>query len=721
MNDKHMKSSRLPTVFRIILVLAVSSITANAQYLFNNPEVDIEIRIDDLINRLTIEEKAALMVHNTKGVDRLNIPPYDWWNECLHGIARAGRATIFPQAIGLAATFDPSLINAVATTISTEGRAKYNEAIKIGARGRYQGLTYWSPNVNLFRDPRWGRGQETYGEDPFLSGQIGIAFVQGIQGNHPKYLKAAACAKHFVVHSGPEMLRHEFDALTTESDLYNTYLPAFKALVDSDVAGVMCAYNRTNGEVCCGSPTLLTGILRQDWNFDGYIVSDCWALSDFWSFHKVLDNATESAALAINNSVNMNCGTVYSQIPEAVNQGLITESDVDAALAGSLRILFRLGWFDPHEDNPWSDLDNKDIASADNIALARKVAAKSVVLLKNNGILPLKKDIKSVYVTGPNATSLEALWANYHGFSDQMTTGLEGIISKVSAGTIVSYNEGCKLTDDMDFKGLSMSANHDITLAYIGLNPLLEGEEGDAYLSKYGGDKNDLQLPANQIEFIKELKKGGKPIIAVVMGGSAISLGSIKPYVDAILWTGYPGEQGGNGIADILFGDENPGGRLPITFYKSVDDLPPFEDYSMNNRTYRYFNGAVEYPFGYGLSYTSFKYLDAKQKQVEYSKTGSIQLTVLIENTGSVAGDEVLQVYYNKPGATNRPIKSLIAFARIFLEKGERKDVLMTIPLERLQWYSPKKSSYEIEQGSYQLLIGGSSEDIHKTLNLSIK
>ena len=293
-----MISFRSYNVLRLVLMLAISSITANAQHPFNNPDVDIEIRINDLINRLTLKEKASLMVHNTQGIERLNIPPYDWWNECLHGIARAGRATIFPQAIGLAATFDPSLIQKVATIISDEGRAKYNEAIKIGARGRYQGLTYWSPNVNLFRDPRWGRGQETYGEDPFLSGQIGIAFVQGIQGNHPKYLKAAACAKHYVVHSGPESLRHEFDALTAENDLFNTYLPAFKALVDADVAGIMCAYNRTNGEVCCGSPTLLTGILRQDWKFDGYIVSDCWALSDFWSYHKVLDNATESAALA---------------------------------------------------------------------------------------------------------------------------------------------------------------------------------------------------------------------------------------------------------------------------------------------------------------------------------------------------------------------------------------------------------------------------------------
>lgn len=716
-----MISFRSYNVLRLVLMLAISSITANAQHPFNNPDVDIEIRINDLINRLTLKEKASLMVHNTQGIERLNIPPYDWWNECLHGIARAGRATIFPQAIGLAATFDPSLIQKVATIISDEGRAKYNEAIKIGARGRYQGLTYWSPNVNLFRDPRWGRGQETYGEDPFLSGQIGIAFVQGIQGNHPKYLKAAACAKHYVVHSGPESLRHEFDALTAENDLFNTYLPAFKALVDADVAGIMCAYNRTNGEVCCGSPTLLTGILRQDWKFDGYIVSDCWALSDFWSYHKVLDNATESAALAINNTVNMNCGTVYSKIPEAVSQGLITESAVDAALAGSLRILFRLGWFDPEEDNPWSALGTKDIASADNIALARKTAAKSIVLLKNNGILPLRKDIKSVYVTGPNATSLEALWANYHGFSGQMITALEGIVRKVSAGTIVSYNEGCKLIDDIDFKGLSMSANHDITLAYIGLNPLLEGEEGDAYLSKYGGDKKDLQLPANQIEFIKELKKGGKSVIAVVMGGSAISLGAIEPYVDAILWTGYPGEQGGNAIADILFGDENPGGRLPITFYKSVDDLPPFEDYSMKNRTYRYFNGEVDYPFGYGLSYTSFKYLEVKQKQAEYSKADSIQLSVIIENTGLLAGDEVIQVYYSKPGATARPIKSLIAFERVFLEKGERKDVLITIPLARLAWYSPIKSSYEIEQGDYRLMIGGSSEDIYKTLNLRIK
>ena len=706
--------------FLVVVLLGLIWQT-NAQYKFNNSTIDTEQRIEDLIHRLALEEKVSLMVHDTKGIERLGILPYDWWNECLHGIARAGKATVFPQAIGLAATFDTRLINEVATVISDEGRAKYNEAKKIGNYGRYFGLTYWSPNVNLFRDPRWGRGQETYGEDPYLSGAIGKAFVKGIQGDDPNFLKGAACAKHYVVHSGPEALRHEFDAITSDNDLYNTYLPAFKTLVDAGVAGVMCAYNRTNAELCCGSPTLLNGILRNDWNFNGYIVSDCGALSDFWKYHKTVEDDVHSAALAVENSVNINCGSTYHKITQAVEQELITEKQVDKALAGALRILFRLGWFDENDNTPWANLGNKDVATPEHIALARKTAVKSIVMLKNNGILPLNKNTKSIFVTGPNATSLEALWGNYNGFSGQWATPFEGIVNRANAGVAVNFNEGCKLTDDFNFKGTWIAGSNDVTIAFLGMNALIEGEQGDAYLSKYGGDKNDLQLPANQIEFVKALKKGGKPIVAVVMGGSALSLDAIEPYVDAILWAWYPGEQGGHAIADILFGNEDPGGRLPLTFYHSVNDLPPFDDYSMKNRTYRYFNGDVAYPFGFGLTYSTFNYSNIKLDKKEFKKNDSMRVSLNISNTGQRDGDDVIQIYLNTEGFTNRPIKSLVAFERVTIKKGEEEELEISIPIEKLSWYNTETRAYEISKGHYTLEVGSSSKHIYKSLSFFIK
>jgi beta-glucosidase len=705
----------------VLLVLLVFTWNTSAQYPFNNTNVETEQRIEDLIHRLSLEEKVSLMVHDAKGIERLGIPPYNWWNEGLHGIARAGKATVFPQAIGLAATFDTDLIHEVATVISDEGRAKHNEARKIGNRGRYFGLTYWSPNVNLFRDPRWGRGQETYGEDPYLSGAIGKAFVKGIQGDDPNYLKGAACAKHYVVHSGPEALRHEFNAVTSDNDLYNTYLPAFKTLVDGGVAGVMCAYNRTNDELCCGSPTLLTGILRNDWDFDGYIVSDCWAIADFWKHHKVVEDDVHSAALAIKNSVNLNCGNTYHKITQAVEQGLITEEEVDKALAGALRILFRLGWFDKTDQTPWANLGNKDVAIPEHAALARKTAVKSLVMLKNNGILPLDEKFKSIFVTGPNATSLEALWGNYNGFAGQWITPFEGIVNRANAGVAVHFDEGCKLTDDMNFRGTWMAGSSDVTIAFLGMNALIEGEQGDAYLSKYGGDKNDLQLPANQIEFVKTLKKGEKPIVAVVMGGSALSLDSIEPYVDAILWAWYPGEQGGNAIADVLFGDEDPGGRLPLTFYHSVNDLPPFDDYSMKNRTYRYFQGDVPYPFGFGLSYTTFDLSAINLNKNTFKKNDTILLSLNITNTGDMDGDEVIQVYLTTLDFSDRPIKSLVAFERISLKKEKEQHIEISIPVKRFNWFSPEAGEYETSKGNYILEVGNSSQHIYKSISFSVR
>lgn len=716
--------NRLLFKFSLVFFIVIPAFSSQAQYQypFQNPNLDTDARIQDLIGRLTLEEKASLMVHNTYGIERLGIPAYDWWNECLHGVARAGRATIFPQAIGMAATFDADLIHRAATVISDEGRAKYNEGVRIGNRGRYNGLTFWTPNINIFRDPRWGRGHETYGEDPFLTATIGTSFMKGIQGNDPKYLKAAACAKHFAVHSGPEALRHEFNAVVNESDLRNTYLPAFKTLTQNGVAGVMCAYNRTNDEACCGGNILLSTILRKEWGFGGYIVSDCWALDDIWKFHKITLNAPETAALSIKNSVNINCGVTYKAIPEAVNKGLTTEVEVDAALTDALRILFRLGWFDPTEQLPWAKLGANDVATPKHLAVSREVAAKSIVLLKNNNILPLSKDIKSLFVTGPNATSFEALWANYFGYSAQLVTPLEGIVGKVSAATIVEYSDGCALAEDFNFRGLWKGKETEVTIAFVGLNSLLEGEEGDASLSKYKGDRNDLELPANQIEFVKKLKEAGKPVVVVVMGGSALSLRSIEPYADAILMAWYPGEQGGNAIADVLFGDVNPAGRLPLTFYKNISDLPPFDDYNMKGHTYRYFGGEVEYPFGYGLSYTSFKYEPAKLQKQKIKTDEILNLELAVVNSGALDGEEVVQLYYQKEGKDeNRPLKSLVGFQRIAVPKGEKVPVCFAIPAELFEWYNVKTKQYEVEKGKYQLMIGTSSNEIKQVLDFEIR
>ncbi|MBE0677113.1 MAG: glycoside hydrolase family 3 C-terminal domain-containing protein, partial [Bacteroidales bacterium] len=533
--------TRILILFTLLLAASCSSQQTRYEYPFRNPNLTIDERTADLISRLTVEEKASLMLYNSRGIKRLGIPAYNWWNEALHGVARAGRATVFPQAIGMAATFDDELVLRVSTAISDEGRAKYNEAVNGGNRGQYLGLTYWTPNINIFRDPRWGRGQETWGEDPYLTGNMGLAFVKGLQGDDPKYLKTAAAAKHFAVHSGPEALRHEFNAVVNNYDLYNTYLPAYKTLVEGGVAGVMCAYNRTNGEVCCASPSLLTTILRQEWGFNGYIVTDCWALQDMITHHKVVETAAEAAAQAIKSSVNINCGVVYSKIPEAFVNDLITEQEIDIALSGGLKILFRLGWFDDIDNTPWKNLGNSDIATDATKKLARETAAKSMVLLKNNGVLPLKKDMKSIYVTGPNAAAMEPLWSNYNGLSGELVTVLEGITGKVSAHTAVSYNPGCGLTGDTLFRGTWLIGDSEAVVAVMGLNSLIEGEAGDAWLSEHGGDRMEIGLPANQVKYIKRLAREGKPLIVVVMAGSAVSLTDIEPYADAILYAWYPG------------------------------------------------------------------------------------------------------------------------------------------------------------------------------------
>jgi beta-glucosidase len=630
-------------------------------------------------------------------------------------VARNGRATVFPQAIALGATFDEDLLFRVADAISDEARAKFNAAISIENRGQYAGLTFWSPNVNIFRDPRWGRGQETYGEDPFLSGKLGAAFVRGIQGNDTSYLKAAACAKHYVVHSGPEGLRHEFDAVPPIKDFYETYLPAFEELVvNSKVEGVMGAYNRTFGEPCCGSPFLLKDILREKWGFTGYIVSDCGAIYDFHQYHKVTNNEVESAALAVNSGVNLNCGNVYSSLKDAVDQGLVSEATIDESLSTLLRTKFKLGLFDPPERNQYNSISTRVINSSKHRRLAREAAQKCIVLLKNDfNTLPIKKDLKFVYVVGPHATNADILLGNYYGVSSNLNSVLEGITAKVSPGTTVQYNHG-QLFDRENLNPIDWStgaaANADVVIAVMGINGLLEGEEGESIASPHKGDRFDIKLPPNQINYLKKLRsKSDKPIVLIVTGGSPIDLTDIEDYVDAILFVWYPGEEGGNAVADIIFGDVSPSGRLPITFPKSLDDLPPYDDYSMIGRTYKYMEKEPLYPFGYGLSYTNFLYEGITLSKNKISKSDSLLVLATIKNTGEVTGSEVVQIYLTDMEASARtPLYSLKGIKRVEIRPGEKKEVSFKIRIEDLTLIN-EEGEKVIEEGQFKITIGGSS------------
>jgi beta-glucosidase len=684
------------------------------QYSFQNPLLSLDERIDDLISRLTIEEKASLMLYNSPAIERLGIPEYNWWNECLHGVARAGKATVFPQAIGLAATFDEDLIFKVATAISDEARAKHHEAVKMGNRAQYNGLSFWTPNINIFRDPRWGRGQETYGEDPFLTSRIGIAFVKGLQGDNPKYLKVSACAKHYVVHSGPEKVRHVFNALPDDRDFRETYLPAFQALVEEgNVEAVMCAYNRTYDKPCCGSNFLIDSILRREWNFKGHVVSDCWALDDIWLRHKVVSTRVEAAAMAAKAGVNLNCGYIYQYLPKAVDTGLITEEIVNAALKPLLRTRFKLGLFDPDAINPYSKIPKEIVNCEKHKQLALEAASKSIVLLKNNGnVLPLNKStLKNLFITGPTATDITCLLGNYNGISGEMNTILEGIINRVNIGTIVEHNHGFMFHNDSLMHGFWQTSRADAVIVCLGINSLFEGEEGDAMLNANGGDRVDIGLPKNQIEYVRRMKEkiGEKPLIVVITGGSAIAIPEIKDMADAILFAWYPGEQGGNAVADIIFGNVNPSGRLPVTFYKSTTDLPDFENYSLDGRTYKYFHSEPLYPFGFGLSYTQFQY-----SNLEVNINGEkIIASLTINNSGDFDGDEVVQVYTRKMDPKFwRPIKQLIGFSRISIKKGEQKSVKIEIDKKQFQCWNTEQQKYLVEPGEYEVMAGSSSEDL---------
>lgn len=691
---------------------------------YKDQSLSFEERAKDLVSRMTLEEKVSQMLFNSPAIPRLGIPAYNWWNEALHGVARAGVATVFPQAIALAATFDEDLVYKVADIISTEARAKYHEFQRKGDHGIYKGLTFWSPNINIFRDPRWGRGHETYGEDPYLTARLGIAFIKGMQGDHPKYLKTAACVKHYAVHSGPEEERHSFNAVVSEKDLRETYLPAFKECIEeADVAGVMGAYNRTNGEPCCGSKTLLKDILRDEWGFKGYVTSDCWAIKDFHENHKVTSTAPESVALAVNNTCDLNCGNMYLNLLIAHKEGLVSEEAIDEAVTRLMTIRMRLGMFDDPEKVPYANIPYEKNDCPEHRAFAVEVAKKSLVLLKNeNNILPLDKDkIKSIAVIGPNADSRQALLGNYHGTPSRYVTVLDGIREAVNEDTRIYYAEGCHLYKDRVqalgepydrfAEAISAAERADVVVVCLGLDANIEGEQGDVSNEFGSGDKKDLNLPGQQQELLEAVYKVGKPVILVLLSGSALAINWADEHIPAIIQAWYPGAEGGKAIASLIFGEYSPSGRLPVTFYRTTEELPDFRDYSMENRTYRYMKNEALYPFGYGLSYTKFEYSNIVLDKDKISAGESIECRATVKNIGNWASDEVVQLYIKDVEASVRvPRWQLRGIRKIYLEPGEEKEVSFTITPKDMSLIN-EEGKRMLEPGLFEVYVGGSQPD----------
>lgn len=682
---------------------------------------DIRKRAKELVSQMTLREKVAQTLHAAPAIPRLGIKAYNWWNEALHGVARAGVATVFPQAIGLAATFDEDFIHEVADVISTEGRAKFNMQQKFNDTDIYKGLTFWSPNVNIFRDPRWGRGHETFGEDPYLTSRMGVRFIEGLQGDDEKYIKVAACAKHFAVHSGPEDMRHSFNAEVSKQDLYETYLPAFKACVkEAKVEGVMGAYNRVNGEPACGSRTLLKEILRDNWGFEGYVTSDCWAIKDFHENHKVTKSPVESVSLAMNEGCDLNCGNIFVCLEDAVNQGLVDEKRLDEAVETLLTIKMKLGIFDDQEKVPFSKISYSVVDCKEHKMLNKKAAEKSVVLLKNDGVLPLdKKSLKTIGVIGPNANNRRALVGNYEGTASEYVTVLEGIQEYVGDDVRVMYSEGCHLYLDKT-SALAMPNDRlsevkeiceesDVIIGCFGLDSGLEGEEGDEGNQFASGDKPNLKLPGIQEDIIKEMYNSNKPVILVLLSGSALAIGWEEEHLSAILQGWYPGAQGGRAIASILFGEHSPEGKLPVTFYRTTEELPAFTDYSMKGRTYRYMKQEALFPFGFGLSYTNFEIKKAYIDTDVISPDGEIKCTVDIANTGAMKGAETIQIYI-KVLQDNTPNAQLKCLKKVELEPGEKRTVEMVLPAKAFGLYD-ENGQFMLYKGEYEIYIGTSQPD----------
>jgi beta-glucosidase len=825
---------------------------------YKNPGLPLEKRLDDLMSRLTLEEKVSQMMNDAAAVDRLDIPKYNWWNEGLHGVARAGLATVFPQAIGLAATWDTDLMQRLATAISDEARAKHHEFVRRGLRGIYQGLTFWSPNINLFRDPRWGRGMETYGEDPYLTGRFGVAFIRGLQGDDPRYLKVVATPKHYVIHSGPETDRHSFEAVTDERDFFESYLPHFQAcIMEAKAFSVMCAYNRYMGEACCGSSRLLTSILRNEWGFGGYVVSDCGAITDITAGHKLVVSSAEAAALAVKSGCDLSCGHEYKSLMEAVQKGLITEKEIDVSVKRLFRARFKLGMFDPPEMVSYAKIPYSVVDSKSHRILALEAARKSIVLLKNDkDILPLSRALKTIAVIGPNAADVEVLLGNYNGTPSNPETLLQGIIDKVGPETKVLYALGCEWAANMpvlevvpaaaiftsdggklvnglkgeyfnnrDFQGepvfmridkkldfnwwdgapdpnfdpdnfgvrwtgeivppvsgiymlgaegfngfriflgdellVSFSGTHhprktykpvdllggkrykikvefferagdaqirllwrlpgidrrkealekagqaDIVILAMGLSPRLEGEEMDVPVEGFaGGDRLTLDLPAVQEDLMKSVAGLGKPVVLVLLNGSAVAINWASENIPAIVEAWYPGQAGGHAVADVLFGDYNPGGRLPVTFYRSMNDLPPFKDYAMKGRTYRFFEGRPLYPFGFGLSFTKFEYSNLAVPEI-VTADRDVTVAVDVQNVGVRAGEEVVQLYLTDVDASVPvPLKALQGFERVFLNPGEKKTVRFSLRPEQFSLIG-RDLKRAVEQGVFEVSAGG--------------
>ena len=700
---------KLSILFVLISLFVFKGFSQNTEFAWFDYNLPMEERIEALVNSMTTEEKITQLIDESAAISRLDVPRYGWWNECLHGVGRTGRATVFPQAIALGATFDEDLIYRITSAIGDEARAKFNVAIANNNRSKYSGLTFWSPNVNLFRDPRWGRGQETYGEDPYLTSRIGVAFVKGLQGDNPKYLKAAACAKHYVVHSGPEALRHEFDARVSMKDLWETYMPAFKALVtEAKVEGVMGAYNRTNGEACCASPYLMTEVLRDDWKFDGYFVSDCGAVEDIYMRHKLVETPEEASAMAIKAGMNVNCGTTFNSLDKALKKGLLTENDIDNALKQLLKTRFRLGMFDPEDEVPFSKIGPEVVGCQKHVDLALEAARKSVILVKNkNNVLPLKKDLRTLFVTGPQAANEDVLLGNYFGVSGNSVNILDGIASKVSVGTSINYKMGQmpwhKNANPIDWT-TGAAAAADACIAVMGINGMWEGEEGESIASANKGDHTDARLPQNQVDFLKKIRKqSNKPLIVVITCGNPLIIPEVYEMADAVIYALYPGEQGGNAIADIIFGDVSPSGRLPFTVPYSIDDLPAYENYNMAGRTYRYMEKEPLFPFGFGLSYTGFEYSD-----VSYKIDGdAVVVSAEIKNTGNVKADEVAQVYISSPLAGNGyPFYSMKSFKRLNLNPGESELVNFRLTKDAFLQVDENGEGV-LPKGEYKIMVGG--------------
>lgn len=682
---------------------------------------DARKKAQELVSKMTVEEKASQLRYDAPAIPRLNIPAYNWWNEGLHGVARAGQATVFPQAIGLGATFDPDLLNEIADVIATEGRAKYNAYSAKGDRDIYKGLTFWSPNVNIFRDPRWGRGHETYGEDPYLTKCLGVAFVKGLQGQG-ETMKAAACAKHFAVHSGPEAIRHEFDAKATKKDMAETYLPAFEGLVkEAGVEAVMGAYNRTNGEPCCASPSLQK-TLREDWGFQGHFVSDCWAIRDFHENHMVTNTAQESAALAINNGCDLNCGNTYLHILKAYKNGLITEDTITESAVRLFTTRYMLGLFDETE---YDSIPYTEVESPAHLAMAERAAEESFVLLKNNGILPLKKEnLKTVGIIGPNADSRKALIGNYHGTASRYVTILEGLQDYLGEEVRVLTSAGCDLfrdrteplafTHDRLAEAKIVADNSDVVILCVGLDESLEGEEGDTGNSYASGDKENLKLPEVQQELMTAMAESGKPVILCLMAGSDIDMNYAAEHFDAVMVLWYPGGQGGKAAARVLFGDVSPSGKLPVTFYESLEELPEFTDYSMNGRTYRYLEGKAQYPFGYGLTYSQVKVTDARIISGENGTSAEVK----VQNVGTADTRDVVQIYIknlDSPHAVKNP--ELAAFEGVFLKAGETKTI--TLPVAGRAFTVVDDEGIRKEDGRRFMIYAGCSQPDKRSVELT--